>query len=1304
MASSPAVTQPAVTQQAATVDTVVAPGNKPSTGTAMSTGSGKTLNATRMDSGAAGSGVLSRDGRGITERFRSNVTLAADVRQLDESLQRSRRSAFVSLLEHQGKAPDLVKRRLANQDTVGRYVVNKPLAAGGMGAVLDISDHDFQRQAAMKVMHARFAQQPEALERFLDEAQITAQLEHPNIVPIHDLGVTPDGNLFYTMKMIEGESLGDVVKGLRNNKPGYAERWNEEFVLLTFLKALDGLSYAHEHGVVHRDIKPDNIMIENYGEVLVVDWGLAKVINGAQGKPEADLEDLSGSSHSSSSSESSQARKTVESFRDALAQSNTMDGAIMGTPQYMPPEQAQGQLSLIDARSDIFSMGATLYELLCHQRMYPTNIQLPELLMKVVNGDIIPMEQWREDLHIDLKAIVLKSLSLDRSDRYDSCQAFAADIRQYLAGKAVLARQRNIIERIGAWVGAHKVHVLVTAAMLLVLATGIFGSRYMQQQANREQAEEYISQAQIYINDLQERKGFSDFDFAINRAQEALTLVEQASVLAADHPQVIPLRSSLSEMIGGYQQQRKQAVLAAEAAAEFAGKEKQAQAWWQEAQALQQQGALAPALQRMQEAYRLAPGIELKEAIDEDIDRLAILLADSERAERITLAQENIRTAQTLLTQVQGAIAEIPVVDQTMTWQRQGQLAPIVQQIDQTQQELTQAQEVLATAQELAGDMAIDQMAGLTQQTGALGQTLMNLREQTTNWQQRYEESVVITTRSQGDYDALLSQESLPSQGVLNQLRDRVTQAIGLLPSNDQAMSLHQAISLTMSEVIAAEAAQAKLAEQLAIARERQQQFASALADWRDLTLKNIQLDEKLAELKQNLQGAAMQGRQTIWQTSDDLNAVLQQRALAWSEAERIGLAAETLWRSVDDPDGLLSEVQNNLAELYADRYQSAVAEEDLVGLATYQQLVEQYDQQKRFALAASGKGQLTISGSSGVNGQKEGHITAQPLARQLTRLQPTGDSQQVSQGQNDLPAGRWRLSNAVAEIDMHLPAGGRRELWFPESKPEVTLPKGEGARAGERETIALNYVSAPDGGKGFWLGTYEITHAQYGQFVQDTAQWRQVVKHFRTIIDVAINGNGRIPASAATFPFVPFSRRTSLESGVNWPQVEHDWANEQIGNYVIPAAINNWPVSGITRQDAELFCQWLSKQTGHTIRLPRRDEWQWAAQGGDTQRIYPWGDTYDPLFVAGQRAGVDTPYAVGDVVIDRGPFGHQDLGGSVREWLADGIGIVGVTYDGAVAGGGWTDAQPERFRSQAIEAVPATTVHEQIGFRILVE
>ncbi|MBA3936273.1 MAG: serine/threonine protein kinase, partial [Planctomycetes bacterium] len=322
--------------------------------------------------------------------------------------------------------PPGLTRRIAAQGTEARYAIDKPLAAGGMGAVLAIEDHDFHRAAAMKVIHAKFTANPEALERFLAEAQVTAQLEHPNIVPIHDLGVMEDGTLYFTMKLIEGQSVGALIKTLKAGDAAALKRWTIEEKILTFLKVLDGVGFANAKGVVHRDIKPDNIMLGLHGEVLVVDWGIAKVIGQADG----------GSVKS--------AQREVASVRDQDGLSMTMEGAAMGTIFYMPPEQAAGRLDEIDARSDVYALGATLYELLSLKRTLEGN-SLPDLIGKITTGNIIGLDKSMPTLHPDLVAVVHRAMALDRANRYATCAEFADDLRRYLAGRAVLARTRNLI-------------------------------------------------------------------------------------------------------------------------------------------------------------------------------------------------------------------------------------------------------------------------------------------------------------------------------------------------------------------------------------------------------------------------------------------------------------------------------------------------------------------------------------------------------------------------------------------------------------------------------------------------------------------------------------------------------------------------------------------------------------------------------------------------------------------------------------------------------------------------------------------
>ncbi len=371
--------------------------------------------------GGSGSAAYSRTS--MTQRVsrtKLNHSLAPDAQKLDAKLQVSRPSVLADLVlsRPQDELPSGVRRLIEEQGTEGRYAINKELAHGGMGAVLDISDHDFRRRAAMKVILSQYASSHEAMERFLAEAQVTAQLEHPNIVPIHDLGVMEDGTLYFTMKMIEGISLGRVVK-LLQQQAGTLKRdgqlvppddesraasahWTEQEKLHVFLKGLDGVGFAHSRGVIHRDLKPDNIMLGAHGEVLVVDWGIAKVKGVPDTAVRAPVGGLLGPAASG-----------VVSIRSDDAASATMAGATMGTVYYMPPEQAQGDLEHVDARSDIYALGATLYELLALKRTLKAGASIQEMLAAIVEGRFVPLDEAIPTLDKDLVAIVHRSMARD---------------------------------------------------------------------------------------------------------------------------------------------------------------------------------------------------------------------------------------------------------------------------------------------------------------------------------------------------------------------------------------------------------------------------------------------------------------------------------------------------------------------------------------------------------------------------------------------------------------------------------------------------------------------------------------------------------------------------------------------------------------------------------------------------------------------------------------------------------------------------------------------------------------------------
>src|SRR5208283_4084803 len=296
---------------------------------------------------------------------------------------------------NQKSVQELLARRTKKD---GRYIIEGEIARGGMGTVLRAVDCDIRREVAVKYL----LDQTDAGKklRFIEEAQITGQLEHPNIVPIHELGVDGRKRLFFSMKMVRGRSLAQVLDELRQHAKQAEKEYSWRRLLNILVNACNALSYAHSRGVVHRDLKPANIMIGDFGEVYVMDWGLAKALKSGQVKQPAPMAvPLSSSqgvapplampvSPSLSPSRSSK----VETSREADADL-TQEGAVLGTPVYMPPEQASGQVQAVDHRSDIYSLGAILYEMLTLQPPVEKGGGYLDVLMRVMQGQSEPPEQ-----------------------------------------------------------------------------------------------------------------------------------------------------------------------------------------------------------------------------------------------------------------------------------------------------------------------------------------------------------------------------------------------------------------------------------------------------------------------------------------------------------------------------------------------------------------------------------------------------------------------------------------------------------------------------------------------------------------------------------------------------------------------------------------------------------------------------------------------------------------------------------------------------------------------------------------------
>jgi serine/threonine-protein kinase len=294
-----------------------------------------------------------------------------------------------------------------------KYTFIKELGRGGMGAVYLAEDRELNRLVAIKVLNT-----PEISEdmrnRMVREAQIIAGLEHPGIVPVHDVGTLPDGRVFYAMKFVRGSRLDEyaaVNDSIRDR-------------LRKFQAVCDAVAFAHAHGVIHRDLKPQNIMIGSFGEVLVLDWGVAKIFK----KPSTDF--------------TNQSVQSVDGFK-------TNAGTIIGTRDYMSPEQARGEIDQLDERADVYSLGAVLHFLLKDQ---PKPGKAAE-------------------------AICLKARADAKDDRYSSASELSADIGRLLDAEPVSAYRENAFEKASRWVSKNRFLVLLVLAYLLMRIFFVFTSR-----------------------------------------------------------------------------------------------------------------------------------------------------------------------------------------------------------------------------------------------------------------------------------------------------------------------------------------------------------------------------------------------------------------------------------------------------------------------------------------------------------------------------------------------------------------------------------------------------------------------------------------------------------------------------------------------------------------------------------------------------------------------------------------------------------------------------------------------------------
>lgn len=390
-----------------------------------------------------------------------------------------------------------------------RYQVRVEHGRGGMGRVLAVWDRRMRREVALKELLPADASKDEpalrhrVVARFLREARITGRLQHPSIIPVHEIGKREDGTLYYTMKFVRGRTLQEAIA----DAPDLEGRM---LLLPHYLDLCQAIAYAHAHGVIHRDIKPSNVMIGEFGETLVIDWGLAKEIARGDGEEMADG-----------------GGAAPDDCLDEGAGELTVDGQLLGTPHYMPPEQAAGKHHTLDERTDVYALGAVLYHLLTGNRPYQASSGL-EVLRKAATDSPTPPELVCPEAPPSLAAICNRAMNRDPSSRYPSAEVLAEEIARFQSGARVRTYDYGLAELMGRFLRRHRAAV-ATACVAVCLLAGLGCYSYLSLRASNA--------AEHALRVESEREGYDLSIMVAGRNLEEFRYDQAQSILDACPPE-----------------------------------------------------------------------------------------------------------------------------------------------------------------------------------------------------------------------------------------------------------------------------------------------------------------------------------------------------------------------------------------------------------------------------------------------------------------------------------------------------------------------------------------------------------------------------------------------------------------------------------------------------------------------------------------------------------------------------------------------------------------------------------------------
>ena len=429
-------------------------------------------------------------------------------------------------------ADELLQRLLTADPKEPRYRTQKTIGAGGMGEVTRVWDRTLLRQLAMKKIRADrgtgnvsdLKSVDPNVARFMEEAQITSQLNHPGIVPIHDLGVNENNEVFFTMQLVKGRDMEKVYKDVWANTAG----WNMTRAVGVLQRVCEAVGYAHDKGVLHRDLKPANVMVGRFGETYVMDWGLARLQDEAPQSAASKTQETESMSIIDTDRQSSKRSGSVGLY--------SIDGQVKGTPSYMPVEQARGELSTLGPTADVYAVGAMLYHLLAQRAPYttPGERQTPwDILDRVKAGSPEPVGSLAPKTPAELVAITERAMARDAGSRYQSMSELGDDLRAYLENRVVQAYRTGPFAEFQKWTVRNR-GTAVSLGGGLVMALG--GLSFT--------AAEKTVQAAEARNETRVVK------------QEKQEVEEQKEVVTEERDEAVRLKRELEEAVGTIDKQR----------------------------------------------------------------------------------------------------------------------------------------------------------------------------------------------------------------------------------------------------------------------------------------------------------------------------------------------------------------------------------------------------------------------------------------------------------------------------------------------------------------------------------------------------------------------------------------------------------------------------------------------------------------------------------------------------------------------------------------------------------------------------